>query len=240
MNVDTIHKKISDKRRLYLNKYSSYNSFMTKSPMREIVNESAEKQILVFKKNEYLFHENGSASGIYLILTGKVKIITDEDKSVHTILYLVKPGDILGIHAIINGHNYTNSAVALVNTEVCFIPDYEFFHLIDNNNKYKMVVMQLLCSRIDLIENQITSRNERSALERFAELLILLHDTYGTNDKQVLRIELSLGELASLSGTSKGYLSKIIGDCCQKNIISIHGKNIKIIDKKELESLANI
>ncbi len=238
MNIIEVNKGVNNKRKLYLNKYSSYSSFVTKSPMRDIVKESSGKQILSIRKNEYLYHENETAKGIFLILSGKVKIITDEEKPIHTILYLVKPGDILGIHAIVNGHNYTNSAVALVNTEVCFIPGYEFSSLINNNIKYKMIVMKLLCSRIDLIENQISSRSEKSATERFAELLILLHDTYGMNDKKVLRIELATGELASLSGTSKGYLSKIIGELSLKNIISYHNKSVQIINKEELENIA--
>ena len=101
-----------------------------------------------------------------------------------------------------------------------------------------MIVMKLLCSRIDLIENQISSRSEKTAVERFAELLILLHDTYGTNDNKVLRIELSIGELASLSGTSKGYLSKIIGELCLKDIICMQGKSIRILNKEEIENIA--
>lgn len=240
MGVVETNKKLENKRRLYLNKYNSYSSFVMKSPMREIVRESVFKEILTFKKNEFLFHENDPTKGIYLILSGKAKIITDESKQNHTILYLVKPGDILGIHAIINGHNYTNSAVALVSTEVCFIPGREFYDLINNNNDYKMIIMQLLCSRIDLIENQITSRSEKTASERFAELLILLDDTYGADDKQRLRIKLKLDELASLSGTSRGYLSRIIGEFCQKKIIGFQGHNITIFNRNELESLANI
>ena len=129
MNGVDVNKNVNNKRKLYLNKYSSYSSFVTKSPLRDIVKDSLGKQILTIRKNDYLFHENEPANGIYLVLSGKLKIITDECKPIHTILYLVKPGDILGIHAIINGHNYTNSAVALVNTEVCFIPGYEFFEL---------------------------------------------------------------------------------------------------------------
>ncbi len=240
MNFLDTNKSVSSKRKLYLNKYNSYSSFVTKSPMREIVKESIEKEVITYRKNEYLFHENETAKGVYLIISGKVKIITDDNKPFQTILYLVKPGDILGIHAIINGHNYTNSAVALVNTEVCFIPGFEFYELINKNNNYKMIIMQLLCSRIDLIENQITSRNEKSAVERFAELLILLQDTYGVKDKKTLKIELSINELASLSGTSKGYLSKIIGELSQKGIIEMKGNSIKIINRKEIELLAKI
>ena len=213
---------------------------MKKSPLYEIITESAEKKILVFKKDDYLFHENEASNGVYFVITGKVKIIKNENQPVQTILYLVKPGDVLGIHAVINEHSYTSSAVALVNTSVCFVPAKEFQNLINYNNKHKLSVMQLLCSNIDIIESKITSRTERTAGERFAELLVLLADTYGLTKENELKIELNLDDLASLTGASKGYLSKIITEFCLKEWISIKGNAIKILALDCLEKEAKL
>jgi CRP/FNR family transcriptional regulator, polysaccharide utilization system transcription regulator len=217
-----------------------YPSSIAKSPLAEIIKESAEKKIYTVRKNEYLFHENEQAKGIYLIVSGRVKIVKNENQPAQTILYLVKPGDILGIHAVVNGHNTTNSAIALINTHVCFIPGKEFQKIIKRNNQYKLIVMQLLCTRIDLVENQIWSMNEKSASERFAELMVLLADTYGMNEKGILKIELGMEELADLTGTSKGYLGKIIGDFCQKELVNIKGSTITILDPDALKDIGKL
>jgi CRP-like cAMP-binding protein len=218
----------------------SHISFLAKSPLAEIINESAEKKIYTVKKNDYLFHENEPAKGIYLIISGRVKIVRFEYLPSPTILYLVKPGDILGIHSVINGHNTTNSAIALVNTNVCFIPGKEFLRILKRNNQYKLIIMQLFCSRIDLVENQINSMSEKSASERFAELLVLLSDTYGVSDKGILKIELSIEDLADLTGTTKGYLGKIIYDFCQKELMSMKGNTITILDLSALKEIAKL
>lgn len=220
--------------------YPPYPSSISKSPLAELIKESTEKKIYTVRKNEYLFHENEAAKGIYLIVSGRVKIVKNENQPAQTILYLVKPGDILGIHAVVNGHNTTNSAVALVNTHVCFIPGREFQKLIKRNNQYKFIVMQLLCTRIDIVENQIWSMNEKSASERFAELMVLLADTYGINDKNVLKIELGLDELADLTGTSKGYLGKIISEFCQKELLNIKGTTITVLELDSLKDIAKL
>lgn len=240
MNIIEINREVNNKRRLYLEKYRSYSSFINKSPIREILKESYEKQVLIIKKNKYLYHEDEPAGGVYMVMAGKLKIISDENKSLHNILYLVKPGDILGIHALINGHNYTNSAVAIVTSEICFVPGNEFNELINKNSAYKISVMQLLCSRIDLIENQISNMSEKSVTERFAELLILLYETYGTNNKQNLKIKLNLDELAGLTGTSKVYFSRIISEFCSKRVINYEENSIKILKRNELENIAKI
>jgi len=213
---------------------------LKKSPLNEIISESAEKKILTFHKDDYLFHENEHSNGVYFVISGKAKIIKNENQPAQTILYLVKPGDVLGIHAVINEHKYTNSAVALVNTSVCFVPANEFQDLIYYNNKHKLSVMQLLCSNIDIIESKISSRTERTACERFAELLILLSDTYGLTKDNELKIELSFADLANLTGTSRGYLSKIIAVFCQKEWVSFKGNIIKILDLNSLEKEAKL
>jgi CRP-like cAMP-binding protein len=211
-----------------------------KSPLNKILSESSEKKILKFKKDEYLFHENGVSDGVYFLISGKVKIIRNENRPAGMILYLAKPGDILGIHAVINEHNFTSSSVALVNTFVCFVPAEEFRVLVSGNNDYKMNVMKLLCSNIDLIENKITSRTEKTASERFAELLVLLADTYGISENNALKIDLSMDDLANLSGTSKGYLNKIIADFSQKEWISYKGNTLKIFNHDILEKEAKV
>ncbi len=213
---------------------------MKKSPLNHIISESVQKKILTFRKDDYLFHENEKSTGIFFVISGKIKIIKNDNHPVQTILYLVKPGDVLGIHAVINEHEYTNSAVALVNSTVCFVPAKEFQKLINCNNEYKLSVMQLLCSNIDLIENKITSRTGKNTSERFAELLVLLANTYGITKNNELRIGLNVEDLADFTGTSKGYLTKIIAEFAQKELVEIKSSTIKILDQVGLEKEAKL
>ncbi len=213
---------------------------MKKSPLKEILIESVQKKILTYKKDDYLFHENGNSDGIYLMISGKAKIIKNDNQPAQTILYLVKPGDVLGIHAVINEQNFTSSAIALGKASVCFIPAKEFRALINYNNKYKIDVMQLLCSNIDLIESKISSRQDKNTSERFAEVLVLLSNTYGLTETNELKMDMTLDDLANLAGTSRGYLTKIIADFCQKEWISVKGNVIRILNPDFLEREAKV
>lgn len=213
---------------------------MKKSPLNKILTESKEKKILTFKKDEYLFREKEESDGVYFVITGKVKIIKHENQPMQTIINLVCPGDVLGIHAVINEHSFTSSAIALVNTSVCFVPAGEFRTLVNLNNDYKMHIMQLLCSNIDLIESKIASRNEKNASERFAELLVLLINTYGISENNELKIDLGIEDLANLTGTSKGYLGKIISEFCEKGLIRFKGSVLEIVDQEFLAKEAKV
>lgn len=217
---------------------SVYKLVIDKSPFRNIINKSIEKQVVAFRKNDLLYNEDELANGIFFIVSGKVKIVKNFKRPNETMLHLARPGDVLGINAVINEHAYTNAAAALSNTVVCFVPAREFLNILENDVKNKFVIMQLLCSKIDLMENKINSVVKKSTRERFIESVMSLIDTYGTTQDKYVRIELTLDDLASMVGTTSNYLHKIIMEFEEENLIRIKEGKIKIVDFKKLEELA--
>jgi len=122
--------------------------------------------------------------------------------------------------------------------ETFYVPAKDFENAINKNTEMKLLIMQSMCTRIDRIENQISSRSEKSANQRFAEVLSFLVKDYGLSGDQKLNIELTLEELASLSGTSKNYLNKIINDFSHSGWIKSDQGQFMILDLNHLEEMA--
>jgi len=190
------------------------------------------------KKNDVLFKEGDVSSGIYCIETGNIKIIKNESKVNKRIIHLASKGEILGLHAILNNHAYTNTAVVMDKSTTSFLSAGKFFNLLESDNSYKLLVMKALCTRIDTMEHRINVICEKQTEQRFADILLLLIKKYGLKQKQILRIKLSLDDLANYTCTSRSYMKKIIIDFSQKGIISYHSGEINIFDKKQLETIA--
>ncbi len=189
---------------------------------------------LKFVKNDFLFKEDERPEGIYHITKGKVKILKHNNVEYPVILHIAKEGEQLGVQAIIDNTNHWNSAIALDDVEVCFVPAEEFLRIINNDNALKLQIMQSLCSRINRIENQISSRSEKSANQRFAEVLTFLANDYGISEDKALNITLSLDELASLAGTSRNYLAKIISEFTSNGWIQAEEGRFKILQMPRL------
>ena len=207
------------------------------SPLNEVLSASKKRKILIFEKNEYLFNENEICDGLYFVISGKVKIVKTDMNSGQCILFIAKPGDFLGLHAIINEHMYTTSAITIAKSTICFIPSGEFLEIVQTNNTAKLVVMQLLCKRIDQLENKVAMRNEKPTDSRLADSLITLLSAYGTDANNFIRIELKPDDLASMVGTSRAYLNKIINDFTKQKIICFEHNKIKILDLQRLKDL---
>src|SRR4051812_30189903 len=80
------------------------------------------EQIKEYKKGQELFREGSHAKGVYIILSGKVKITSSSFSNIESIIYIYQKNDFLGHRPLLTNETYAVSAVALENTQVSFIP----------------------------------------------------------------------------------------------------------------------
>jgi CRP-like cAMP-binding protein len=208
-------------------------------PIIDIIARSKNKQLLTIPKDTPLFSENEPSLGVYFLLKGKAKIVKFRGVQSPLILHLAKNGELLGVDAAVNKHPHSNSAVMISESSIYFIPSEEFLDIINSDIEYKLHVMKLLCSTIDVIEEHISSISERSATERFAETILLLEKSYGITRDNFVNIELNVDELANLTGTTKSYMSKILSEFCTMELIEFNNNRLKILNLSQLEQISH-
>jgi len=208
--------------------------------LEEIISNHKNLVHSVFKKGEFVFKEGEPPAGLYFIESGSVKIYKNEPDNTERIMHLAVKGDILGLHSVVNGHDYSNSAVAITDTKTSFIAADDFLRIVESSNTYKLLVMKSLCSRIDSLEDHIVRVNDKKTDERFADTLLILIDKYGLNNSKDINIKLTLDELASFTCTSRSYMKKIISDFTRRGLISYSEGNINILNHNRIRELAII
>lgn len=206
--------------------------------LHQIIKNQKNLSHLYFRRNEPLFAEDQPSKGLYCIESGNVKIYKKEPNNEERILHLASKGEILGLHSVVDNHPYSNSAVAISDTHVCFIAAEDFMKLVDSNNTYKLLVMKSLCSRIDSMEDHIVRISEKMTDERFADTLLLLIDKYGINTAKELNINLTLDDLASFTCTSRSYMKKIISEFSHRGLIKFSDNRIYVLDIPQIKSAA--
>jgi CRP-like cAMP-binding protein len=100
--------------------------------------------------------------------------------------------------------------------------------------------MQMLCKRIDLLEEKVVSHSEKTTHSRLAETILSLQKTYGLDNRKTIRLELTTEDLASMVGTSKGYLNKIISEFNKLKLINFENKKIRLLNSSKLKELSSI
>jgi CRP-like cAMP-binding protein len=144
-----------------------------------------------YKKGQVIFHEGNRPLGIFCVYSGKVKVSRMGSDGKEQIIRLAKKGDTLGYRSLIDNTKYTASAIALDETEVCFIPAAEFNKLVDENVKVSTDLMKMLARALGDTQDKLIHLAMKPVRERLAEALLLLKSTYQEEGKNPFSISIS-------------------------------------------------
>jgi CRP-like cAMP-binding protein len=196
------------------------------------------KTSYTIKKGEPIFEEGETVNGIYCVKDGVCKLSKLSSNGKDQIVKLVKPGELLGQRSMISDEVANLSAVALEDMEVCFIPKTEILGFFNQNNDFSMNVMKTICGDLKESDDHMVSMAQKTVKERLAETLLYLEDTFGKNEDQSLRIQLSREELAGMIGTATESCIRLLSEFNKDNLIEIVGKKITIVQKNALIKLS--
>ena len=192
----------------------------------------------IIKKGDVIFEEGENVNGIYCIKDGVCKLTKLSPNGKDHIVKLVTKGELLGQRSMISDEPVNLSAVALEDMQVCFIPKSEVMGYFDKNNQFSMNVMKTICGDLKEADDHMVNLAQKTVKERLAETLLYLHDTFGKNNDNSLKVQLSRDELASMIGTATESCIRLLSDFNKLGLIELTGKKIVLKDINKLKKLA--
>lgn len=196
---------------------------------------------MVYKKGEIIFHEGGHGFGIYCINSGKIKLSITGEEGKEQIVRLAKGGDVIGYRAVLSGERYAATAIALEDSNVCFIPKDQYFQSLKADTSLAFETMKLLSRQLHEAEQRITHLAQKPVRERLAESLLFLYETFGFEEgTQCISVQLSREDIANLVGTATETAIRLLSELNRDGIIELTGKKIALINLKELNRVANL
>lgn len=189
------------------------------------------------KKGEVIFEEGENVNGIFCVKDGVCKLTKLSPNGKDHIVKLVTKGELLGQRSMISDEPVNLSAVALDDMQVCFIPKSEIMGFFDKNNQFSMNVMKTICGDLKESDSQMVNMAQKTVKERLAETLLYLQDTFGKNEDDTLKIQLTRDELASMIGTATESCIRLLSDFNKSGLIEIKGKKILLKDIPKLKKM---
>ncbi len=200
------------------------------------------KDVVVFadrRKREVIFLAGDPCKGLYIIRTGRVKLVRSSSSGKEQILKILEAGDLLGFEVFYNGLSYTNTAVVMDDAELCYIGKDNFFKILEAD---PAVARQLIISmgmELKLAYERIGDLGLFNAKEKLAHLLYTLASEYGVKEDGGVRLHLTLSrlEIAELLGITQETSIRLLKTFKEEGLIEIRRKDIII---KSLERLKQI
>ncbi len=200
-----------------------------------------DKNTNAYKKGQNLFVEGNPPFGFYCISSGKVKLSKSTESGKEVLLRIAGPGEVLGHRSLFSEQAYNATATAMEDTHVCFVSRPAILKLIEQNPQLTVNLLKRLGDQMGAAENRLVAATDRSVRERVAETLVVLAETYGLQDADRIRVDLSLtrDELSGLVGAATENVIRVITEFKKDGIIDEHKKQFMILDVEALSEVAS-
>jgi CRP/FNR family transcriptional regulator len=187
-----------------------------------------------------LFSEGREARGVSVLCSGQVKLTKSSKDGKVFLVRVAKPGDVLGLSAVLGGTPYEVTAEATEPVQMKTFQRDEFLHFLQHyvegnqhaaeslNNEYRAALL-------DACRLALSS----SIAGRMAHLLLQLANEARTWESSHPKIHLTLTheDLAAMLGTTRESITRVLSDFRRKHILSIAGNKVTILRKDALEAL---
>ncbi len=195
-----------------------------------------------YPKDSIIFFEGESGEAFYYLKSGRVKISKTTPEGGEQILKLVEPGTVFAEAILFSDEDYPATARVLEDTRVGVIKKEDFEAMITEQPALAIRLLKLINARLREAQLKIKEMGLLDTHSRTASLLIRLARTYGREDGQQIAFELNLNrqELASMIGTTRETITRILSKFRRLGIIKIEGDRITIVNLPELESWIDI
>jgi CRP-like cAMP-binding protein len=194
-----------------------------------------------FKKGEIVFREGFYPSGIFYIIDGKVKKYKVDKDGREQIIYVANSGELVGYHAILAEDRYPDSASTLEHSAITFIPKEDFLMVLQQSSVLNNRLLKTLSHEFSVLANSVTLFAQKSVRERLALQLIVMREKYKENFEPGIPIEINLSrdDLASLVGTARENVVRVLTEFKEGQILETKGRKIIVLDIRKLIAIAN-
>jgi CRP/FNR family transcriptional regulator len=200
---------------------------------------AAIKQIAItkrFNKGEVIFSEGDAGNGFFVIARGRVKIFKVSAEGKEHILHIYGSGQPFGEVPVFAGQKFPANAQALEKTVAIFLPRSDIVDLVAANPSLAMNMLAVMSQKLRQFSIQIENLSLKEIPARLASYLIFLAEEQAADD--VVKLNISKGQLASILGTIPETLSRMFAKLTAQNLIRVEGKKITLLDREGLEDMA--
>lgn len=193
-----------------------------------------------YKKGEELYTQGKKPEGVFCIHEGHVKAFKIGSDGKEQIIYLAKPGDLIGWQQLTCNDPYTTSAVALDKVQASHIPREIFLEAI-RNSPLSLALTKYICDDVVMLESKVLELSQKSVRERLATNILMLNEKFGIQheDKTLIGVPLTREDFANLIGTNTETVIKLLSELRKEGHIDFVDRKILIINLTALKKFSD-
>ena len=184
-----------------------------------------------FSKNEIILAEEDTMKYMYIIFSGKVKVVKISEDGREKILTYHKKSDFFGEMALVDGKTSPATIIAIEDTSIGLIHKADFEKYLLTNEQILRKLLDMLCGRLRESWMMVKVLSFADAEQRVRATLKLMSIQYGIKDLSgtIINLKLTHRDIASYSSVSRETATRILDKFLKQGEIEMLGsKSIRI------------
>lgn len=184
-----------------------------------------------FKRSEIIVEQGKKADALFIILTGRARVITSDSRGREVILASMHPGDYIGEMSLIDDEPHSATVRAELQTDVLMLGRAEFARCLPENSSMAYAIMRGLVQRLRHADRKIESLALMDVYGRVARALLEFArpEPDGT---LVIRDKVSRQDVAKMVGASREMVSRVMKDLEERGLTEVLESGAMVIRER--------
>jgi len=196
----------------------------------------------LYQPGVLLFSEKGAPNGIFIVVSGEVKLSINSSEGKRLILSIAKAGEVLGLSSVLSGLPSEMTAEVLYPSRIAVIERDQFLAFMSRHPEVYQVVTQELSLQYKVACEQLrTVALSGSAPEKLARLLLEWSENgQKTEAGTRFRFSLTHEEIGEFIGASRETVTRTLSTFKSRRLVAFHGSILEIPSKVALQHVAGM
>ncbi|SDY47968.1 response regulator [Hymenobacter psychrophilus] len=188
------------------------------------------------RKKQDIYREGDEAVWAYFVRAGRVKTVQTTDGGKELITGLYQAGDFFGYLPLLEHTPHQDTAVALDDAEVVYLPRDDFRALLERNPAVSQQFIRLLAGRVREREALLLGMAYDSIRRRVADTLLRLHEQAAATADPAAEatIQLSRDDMAAIVGAAPESLIRTLSEFRHDGLIEVTPQHIRVLEADRL------
>jgi CRP/FNR family transcriptional regulator, cyclic AMP receptor protein len=184
-----------------------------------------------FKKSSIILMEDESKNFMYVIFSGKIKVVRINPDGKEQILVIRKRGDFFGEMTLLDGKSQPATIVAMEDAVVGLIVKSDFEQYFMKDATVLKQIVSLLCERLRESWAMLRLLALPNAESRVRAVLAHIGSIYGIKDIRgiIIPFKITHKEIADFSALTRETVSRLLARLSQSGEIEINGRKTIIL-----------
>ncbi|WKJ88865.1 Crp/Fnr family transcriptional regulator [Methylomonas montana] len=187
---------------------------------------AARAKTVKFPKKSMIIAEGDSTSSLYIVLSGKVRVFGSNEKDKEVTLLIQEASSYFGELALLSDEPRSAAVEALEKTTCAVISKADFIQWLKLHPDAAIALLGVLAEKIRFLTEKVKQMALSNVYERTIKILQDMADKEG--DVYVIHNRPTQQELATMVGSSREMINKVMKELTKGGYISVDDKTLRI------------